>query len=161
MDTTNVFISLPVEDLERCRAFFAALGFTFDDDFSDEKTLGMKIGGNSYAMLVTHERFATFTPRPLADARAATEVLVSLQLESREEVDGFMSTALGHGADEPREPMDYGFMYARAFSDPDGHIWEPFWLDLEAALAAGPPDDEAAAAADPPGDEGAFREDGA
>ncbi len=157
----NVFINLPVADLERSRAFFAALGFTFDDDFSDEKTLGMEIGGHSYCMLVTHERFATFTPRPLADARETTEVLVSLQLESREDVDGLMATALGHGADEPREPMDYGFMYARAFSDPDGHIWEPFWLDLEAALAAGPPDDEGTAAADPPGDEGAFREDGA
>ncbi|MDE2877343.1 VOC family protein [Candidatus Palauibacter soopunensis] len=136
----NVYINLPVADLERSRAFFAALGFAFDDDFSDEATLGMELNGNCYCMFVTPERFSTFTPRPLADAREATEVLVSLQLESREEVDGFMDTALGHGADEPREPMDYGFMYARAFADPDGHIWEPFWLDLEAALAAGPVD---------------------
>ena len=144
----NVYTNLPVADLERSRTFFTALGFAFDDDFSDEATLGMAIGGNCYCMLVTHERFATFTPRPRADARAATEVLVSLQLENREAVDGFMETALAHGADELREPQDYGFMYARAFGDPDGHIWEPFWLDLEAALAAGPPGDEAAAAAE-------------
>ena len=137
----NVFINLPVEDLERSRAFFTALGFAFNDDFCDEMNLGMEIGGNSYAMLVAHERFATFTPRPLADARAATEVLVSLQLESREAVDAFMETAVAQGADELRDPMDYGFMYARAFADPDGHIWEPFWLDLEVALAAGPPGD--------------------
>ena len=138
--TRNVFINLPVEALSRSRTFFAALGFAFDDDFSDEATLGMQIGGNCYCMLVTHERFATFTPRPIADARETTEVLVSLQLESREAVDGFMETALAHGADERREPMDHGFMYARAFADPDGHIWEPFWLDLEAALASGPVD---------------------
>lgn len=133
----NVFINLPVEDLARSRAFFTALGFTFDDDFSDEATLGMEVGGNCYAMLVTRERFATFTVRTPADARETTEVLVSLQLENREEVDAFMETALAHGAEALREPQDYGFMYSRDFADPDGHIWEPFWLDLEAAKAAG------------------------
>lgn len=137
----NVFINLPVADLERSRAFFTALGFAFNDDFCDEATLGMEIGENSYAMLVTPGRFATFTPRPLADARAATEVLVSLQLENREAVDGFMETALAHGADELQQPQDHGFMYARTLGDLDGHIWEPFWLDLEAALAAGSPDE--------------------
>lgn len=94
----NVFINLPVADLERSRAFLAALGIAFGDDFSDEATLGMKVGGHCYCMLVTPERFATFTPRPLADAGAATEVLVSLQLESRKKVDGFMETALAAGA---------------------------------------------------------------
>ena len=138
----NVFINLPVEDLARSRAFFTALGFTFDDDFSDEATLGMEVGGNCYAMLVTRERFATFTVRTPADARETTEVLVSLQLENREEVDAFMETALAHGAEALREPQDYGFMYSRDFADLDGHIWEPFWLDQEAALAAGVPGDE-------------------
>ena len=135
----NVFISLPVEDLDRSRAFFAALGFTFSEDFGDEAILGMEIGGNCYALLVTRERFATFTLRPPADARETTEVVVSLQLDDREAVDGFMETALAQGAEALREPQDYGFMYSRDFADPDGHIWEPFWLDLEAALAAGPP----------------------
>ena len=132
----NVFINLLVADLERSRAFFTALGFTFNDDFSDEMTLGMEIGGNCYSMLVTRERFATFTLRPPADAHETTEVLVSLQLESREAVDAFMETALAHGAEALREPQDYGFMYSRDFADLDGHIWEPFWLDPAAAAAA-------------------------
>ena len=132
----NVFINLPVEDLARSRAFFTALGFTFNDDFSDEATLGMEVGGNCYAMLVTRERFATFTARTPADARETTEVLVSLQLENREAVDTFMDTALAHGAEALRAPQDYGFMYSRDFADLDGHIWEPFWLDPAAAAAA-------------------------
>lgn len=156
----NVYINLPVESLDRSRAFFGALGFTFNDDFSDEATLGMEMGGTCRVMLVTHGRFATFTPRPLADARAATEVLVSLQLESREAVDGFMETALAHGADELQQPQDYPFMYARTLGDLDGHIWEPFWLDLEAALEAGSPDEfgatgEGAEAGADAGEEGA------
>ena len=133
----NVFINLPVEDLERSRAFFTALSFAFDDDFCDEATLGMEIGGTCYVMLVTRERFATFTLRPPADARETTEVLVSLQLESREAVDAFMETAVAHGAEALRDPQDYGFMYSRDFADPDGHIWEPFWLDLDAAKRGG------------------------
>ena len=93
----NVFINLPVEDLERSRAFFTALGFTFSDQFSDENTLGMVIGRNSYAMLLAREWFATFTPRPPADARATTEAFVSLELESRAAVERLMATALRHG----------------------------------------------------------------
>ncbi len=143
----NVFINLPVEDLERSRAFFTALGFAFNDDFCDEATLGMEIGGNCYAMLVTRERFATFTNRAPADARETTEVLVSLQLENREAVDALMKIALAHGAEALRKPQDYGFMYSRDFADPDGHIWEPFWLDLDAATVAGAGDVDSRAVA--------------
>ena len=131
----NVFINLPVQDLERSRAFFAALGFSFSDEYRDENTLGMETGGSCYVMLLRREWFATFTPRPPADARAATEVWVSLELENRAAVDDFMETALAHGGDELKEPQEYGFMYARTLGDLDGHIWELFWLDREAAAA--------------------------
>ena len=129
----NVFINLPVEDLERSRAFFTALGFTFSDEFRDENTLGMEIGDNCYAMLLAREWFATFTPRPPANARETTEAFVSLDVGSRGAVDTFMATALEHGGEEVREPQEYGFMYARTLADLDGHIWELFWLDPEAA----------------------------
>lgn len=125
----NVYINLPVADLPRTRRFFEALGFTFDDRFSDDTALAMRIGDGAMAMLLTHAKFAAFTPRRIADARATTEVLTAVQLDSREAVDAMLETARAHGGAEIREAEDHGFMYGRAFSDPDGHIWEPFWMD--------------------------------
>ncbi|WP_144182818.1 VOC family protein [Elioraea rosea] len=125
----NVYINLPVADLARTRSFFAALGFAFDDRFSDETALAMRIGDGAMAMLLTHAKFAAFTPRRIADARATTEVLTAVQLDSRAAVDRMIEAACAAGATEVREAEDHGFMYGRAFSDPDGHIWEPFWMD--------------------------------
>lgn len=129
---TNVYINLPVGDLGRSRRFFEALGFSFNDRFSDDTALGMAISETCFAMLLTHERFASFTPRPIADAQATTEVLTALQLDSREAVDSMVATALANGAAVVREPEDHGFMYGHAFADPDGHIWEPFWMNPDA-----------------------------
>ena len=114
---TKVFINLPVEDLGRSRAFFERLGFSFDDTFCDDTALAMTISEACFAMLLTREKFATFTPKPIADAHESSEVLNALQLESRAAV---------------REPEDHGFMYGHAFADPDGHIWEPFWMNPDA-----------------------------
>ena len=127
--TTNTYINLPVADLDRTRRFFSALGFTFDDRFSDETALAMVISESCAAMLLTHDKFRQFTPRPVADARAATEVLTCLQLDSREAVDRMVEAALAEGGADIREPQDHGFMYGRAFQDPDGHIWEVIWMD--------------------------------
>lgn len=128
----NTYINLPVEDLGRSRAFFEALGMSFDERFCDDTALGMVLGGSSFAMLLTRPKFAGFTPRAIADARAVSEVLVAIQLESREAVDAMVNTALAHGGAAVREPEDHGFMYGHAFADPDGHIWEPFWMDVQA-----------------------------
>lgn len=132
----NVYINLPVADLARSRAFFAALGFEFDPRFSDGDALAVRLGESGGAMLLTHEKFAAFTPRPIADARAATEVLTALSLDSREAVDGMMAAALANDGAEVRPADDHGFMYGRVFADPDGHIWEPFWMDMKAVEEA-------------------------
>lgn len=128
----NTYINLPIADLARSRAFFEVLGFRFDERFSDDTALGMVIGETSFAMLLSHEKFQSFTPRPVADATKSTEVLVAVQLDSREAVDAMVYTALAHGGSTVREPEDHGFMYGHAFADPDGHIWEPFWMNMDA-----------------------------
>ena len=128
----NVYINLPVDDLDRSRLFFEALGFSFNDAIGDDTAIAMTISERCVAMLLTHRKFASFTPRPIADAHATTEVLTALQLDSRAAVDEMVNTALANGAGAVREPEDHGFMYGHAFADPDGHIWEPFWMNLDA-----------------------------
>ena len=125
----NVYINLPVSNLERSRGFFAGLGFNFNDAFSDDTALAMQISETCFAMLLTHKKFSKFTPRRIADADATTEVLTALQLESREAVDRMADLALAGGGAAVRDAEDHEFMYGRAFADPDGHIWEPFWMN--------------------------------
>jgi predicted lactoylglutathione lyase len=132
----NVYINLPVGDLARSRAFFGGLGFEFNETFSDETALAMKISDSCFAMLLTHAKFAPFTPRAIADAQQTTEVLTALQLQSRAAVDDLVEQALAGGGSAVRAAEDHGFMYSRAFADPDGHIWEPFWMDPK-AMAGG------------------------
>jgi uncharacterized protein len=125
----KIFVNLPVRDLGRSIAFFKALGFSFNPQFTDETATCMVIGEDIYAMLLTHEKFATFTPKAIADATKVTEVLTALSVESRAEVDRLVDAALAAGGSEARAPMDHGFMVDRAFNDLDGHIWEIFWMD--------------------------------
>ncbi len=132
----NVYINLPVAELARSRAFFETLGFTSNEVFSDDTALGMEIGGTSFAMLLTHEKFARYTTRRIANAFETSEVLIALQLDSRADVDRLVATALASGGSAVREAEDHGFMYAHAFADPDGHIWEPFWMNPLAAGSA-------------------------
>ena len=126
---SKIFVNLPVQDLDRSVAFFTTLGYTFDPRFTDRNATCMIIGPDIFAMLLVTEFFQTFTPRPVADARAATEVLVALSHESRQDVDRIVNTALAAGGRKVREPQDMGFMYGWAFEDLDGHIWEHFWMD--------------------------------
>lgn len=125
----NVYINLPVADLTRSREFFEALGFSFNDQFSDDTGLAMVISETCSAMLLTHNKFKEFTPKAIVDARTSSEVLNALQVESRQEVDRIADLALAHGGSAARVPKDHGFMYERAFQDPDGHIWELFYMD--------------------------------
>ena len=128
----NTHINLPVADLARSRAFFEALGFSFNDAWSDDTALSMPIGESSFAMLLTHEKYRTFTDKDIADTTKTSQVLIGLQLESRSEVEAIMNAATANGGAETRPPEDHGFMYGHAFSDPDGHVWEPFWMDPSA-----------------------------
>lgn len=128
----RVYINLPVDDLGRSRDFFTALGFSFDETFCDDTALGMEINESCGVMLLTKQKFASFTPRPIANGAETTEVLTAVQLDNREAVERMVATALANGGSAVRDPEDHGFMYGHAFADPDGHIWEPFWMDVDA-----------------------------
>jgi uncharacterized protein len=127
-----IFLNLPVADLARSRGFFTELGWRFNEDFTDDGATMLVISEEIHAMLLTHERFAAFTPKEIVDAHRATECLIGLSADSRAEVDRLVDAALGAGATALRKPDDHGFMYGRSFSDLDGHVWEVIWMDPEA-----------------------------
>ena len=126
---TNIFVNLPVRDLDRSKAFFAGLGYTFNDQFTDDKAACLVIDDRIFAMLLVEPFFATFVDKPVADARASAEVLVALSFDSADEVRSKVETALSLGARRYKEPQDLGFMFQWGFEDLDGHIWELFWMD--------------------------------
>ncbi len=134
--STMIFVNLPVADLPRSRSFFEALGYSFNPQFSDDTAACLVISDTIYAMLLTHAKFKTFTPKAICDARTTTEVLVALSCGSREEVDDKVRKAVAAGGSMFRPPNDHGFMYEHAFQDPDGHIWELVWMDPSAINAA-------------------------
>ncbi|MDE1724625.1 MAG: VOC family protein [Thaumarchaeota archaeon] len=126
---TKVFVNLPVKDLNKSKEFFTKLGFTFNQQFTDQNAACMIISEDNYAMLLVESFFKTFTKKEIVDAKKSTEVLIALSAENKTKVDEMLGKALAAGAKEPRAPQDHGFMYGRAFEDPDGHIWEIFWMD--------------------------------
>jgi predicted lactoylglutathione lyase len=134
-----IFINLPVRDLPATREFFATLGFSFDENFSDENAAAMTVSDMATVMLLTRERFADFTKKPVADARETTEAIFAISADTRDEVDTFADAALAAGGTSANDPQDYGFMYGRSFQDLDGHIWEVVWMSQE-AVEAGPAD---------------------
>ena len=125
----NLYVNLPVKDLERTVDVFTALGFAFNPMFTDENATCMIVNDGTSVMLLVESYFATFTKKPLADAHAVTETLLALSLDSRAEVDDFIAKALAKGAVEYAEPKDLGFMYQRGIADLDGHQWEVFFMD--------------------------------
>ena len=136
-----IFVNLPVADLARSSAFYAAIGATKNPQFSDDTGTCMVFSDTIYVMLLTHAKFAQFASLPIADARATTQVLLALSADSRADVDRMMEDALAAGGSEVGQTQDHGFMYGRDFADPDGHIWEPYWMDMAAVPA---PADQAA-----------------
>jgi predicted lactoylglutathione lyase len=130
---TSVFINLPVSDLEAAKRFYTSLGWSLNPAFTDDNAGCIVISDTIYAMLLTHQHFSQFTSKPIADATAVTEVLTALSAESREEVDALADRALASGGSSYSDPQDMGFMYQRAFADPDGHQWEVLWMDPRAA----------------------------
>lgn len=128
---TQIFVNLPVKDLEKSKAFYEQLGFTINPQFTDETAACVVISDTIYVMLLTHKKIGEFTIKKIADAHKTTEVLNALSTESKEEVDDLVDKALNNGGTEAYEPQDLGFMYSRSFNDPDGHIWEVLWMDME------------------------------
>jgi hypothetical protein len=133
---TKIFVNLPVEDLPKSIAFFTALGFTFNPQFTDESATCMIVAEDIYVMLLTHAKFRQFTPKPICDATKSTEVLVALGLQSRERVNELVRKAVAAGGTTYAEPQDYGFMWQHGFQDLDGHIWELFYMDQKAVPQA-------------------------
>jgi uncharacterized protein len=135
--TQMIFVNLPVRDVARSTAFYEAIGCTKDERFSNEMASSMKLSEEIVFMILSHDFFKTFTPKPIADAHATTEVLLCISRDSREAVDAIVEKAAAAGGKaDIREKQDMGFMYGRSFEDPDGHVFEPMYMDLEAAMSA-------------------------
>jgi predicted lactoylglutathione lyase len=132
-----IFINLPVGDLAHATAFYQAVGASKNPQFSDDTASCMVFSDTIHAMLLTHDKFRQFTPKKISDAKTTSEVLICISAESREAVDEVVSRAAGAGGTaDPSPKQDFGFMYGRSFEDPDGHIWEVMWMDVEAASKA-------------------------
>ncbi|WP_316810904.1 VOC family protein [Pedobacter heparinus] len=127
---TKIFVNLPVKDLNRSKAFFEGLGFSFNPQFSDENAACMIISETIYAMLLTESYFSTFTNKKICDAHTSTEVLIALDATSREEVQQLVAKAKELGAVIYKEPADHGWMYQHSFADLDGHQWELAYMDV-------------------------------
>jgi predicted lactoylglutathione lyase len=128
----SLFISLPVKDVKKSTAFYAALGWQRHPQFTDEATSCFAVSDTISVMLTSHEQFQQISPRPLTDATKGCQVLLSLSLESREDVDGMVAKAVAAGGSKAHEPEDYGFMYQHAFYDLDGHGWGLTWFNPNA-----------------------------
>jgi len=134
-----IFVNLPVKDLAASTRFYEAIGCEKNEQFSDHRAASMAWSDIITFQLLTRDYFATFTPKPVADAQATSEMLICLARDSREEVDALTKTAATVGGKaDIRDPLDMGFMYNRAFEDPDGHVFEVVWMD-PAGIPAGDP----------------------
>jgi uncharacterized protein len=141
MSVTQIFVNLPVADIEKSKAFYEALGFPLNPQFSDESSAYVIVSDTIAVQLATHEQFRTYTNR---DVPGGGGVINALGVESRDEVDRLADTALLSGGSPTKEPTDFGWLYNRGFADPDGHCYEVVFLDPSAM-----PDDPSAVPDDP------------
>ena len=139
-----IFVNLPVRDLAKSMAFYEALGFTNEPRFTDETAAAMVWSDSIFVMLLTHDKWQSFTDRPIPPT-SASEVSLALAMDDRAAVDAMIAAAAAHGGTADINPVqDHGFMYGRDLLDPDGHVWGPFWMDP--AVANGEATVEAAGA---------------
>ena len=135
-----IFLNLPITSIARSRDFYAALGFTFDERFCDATSACVKISDTIYLMILEHAKFQSFAPLPVGDAAKSCQHLICLSRNSRAEVDAITEAAIAAGGTDTGKVTEMGdFMYGRSFSDPDGHVFEPMWMDVEAAMKAWTP----------------------
>lgn len=131
--TRMIFVNLPVANLARSMAFYEALGFTNNPAFSDDAGACMVWSETIHVMILTHEKWQTFTTRPIPDS-GSSEVSLALTCDDKDEVNRLVEAgAASGGTADINPPEDHGFMFQRTIADPDGHIWEPFWMDPAAA----------------------------
>jgi predicted lactoylglutathione lyase len=127
--TRQIFVNLPVKDLDKSVAFFTQLGFSFNPQFTNEQATCMIVAENIFVMLLVESFFSTFTRKEISDAKKTTEVIVSLSAQNKEQVDDMANKAVAAGGTAPGPDQDYGWMYLKNFEDLDGHIWEIAWID--------------------------------
>lgn len=139
----QIYVNLPVKDLERSKAFFSALGFVNNPQFTNADAACMVVSDSIYVMLLTEAFFKGFTPKAISDAKTSTEVLLCLSCDSRAAVDDMANKAKAAGGSWPNPPKDHGFMYQHGFEDLDGHMWELVYMESMPEQA---PEDVAAAA---------------
>ena len=133
----SIFINLPVADLDGSVAFYKALGADQNMQFSDATAACMILSETIHVMLLTHDKFRQFTTKAIPDAHQSSQVLLCVSADSRADVDAVVDKADKAGAAlDPTPVQDFGFMYGRSYEDPDGHIWEVMWMDVDAAQAA-------------------------
>jgi predicted lactoylglutathione lyase len=138
MMTRMIFVNLPVRDLGKSRAFYVALGGQVNEQFSDEHAISVMFSEAIGVMLLTHERYATFTKRPIGDARRESQALIALTADSRDAVTATVTKATrAGGRADPNPAQDHGFMFNRTVEDPDGYVWEIMWMDPAAIGGAG------------------------
>ena len=125
----QIFINLPVKNLEKSVDFFTKLGFAFNPKFTDKNATCMIISEDIYVMLLVKKFFKTFIPKEIADSRKSTEVILAITAENKDAVDELVNKAFAAGAKKSKEPEDYGWMYGWGFQDPDGHLWEVFYME--------------------------------
>lgn len=136
-----IFLNIPVTDLARSRDFYAALGFTFDDRFCDDTAASVVISDTITLMILTHEKFASFSPRPISSPAESAQHLICLSRDSAAAVDALLDKAVAAGGTDNDKTIEMGdFMYGRSFSDPDGHVFEIMWMDVDKAMAAWAPE---------------------
>jgi uncharacterized protein len=127
---TKIFVNIPVSDLKKSIAFYSALGFTQNFNFSDETAACMVISEENYVMLLTHEKFKGFSAAPIPDAHKTPGFAVAIECADRAAVDAQVNAGLAAGGSEPTPTLELSFMYQRTIADPDGHRWEPFVMDM-------------------------------
>ncbi|QIK78964.1 lactoylglutathione lyase [Sphingomonas piscis] len=139
-----IFVNLPVVELDRSKRFYEALGATNEPKFTNDQAACMVLSDSIYVMLLRHEFYSTFTGKTIADAHKSSQVLLCISADSRAEVDRMVEAAAANGGKaDPGPKQEMGdFMYGRSFEDPDGHHWEPMWMNAAAAdQGAHPPED--------------------
>jgi predicted lactoylglutathione lyase len=128
----KMFVNLAVKNLDASVDFFTKLGFSFNPQFTDESATCMIVGEDAFVMLLVEDRLKDFTKKELADPTTQTEAILAVSAESREQVDELADRALEIGGSRANDPIEIDFMYGRSFQDPDGHLWEVFWMDPSA-----------------------------
>ncbi|MFY0517793.1 VOC family protein [Lysinibacillus sp. UGB7] len=128
----NIFINLPVKDLNKSTTFFKELGFEFNLQFTTEDTASMIISDNIFALLMLEERFKEFSKKKIVDTATSAQAIFCLSAESRDQVDALVNKALSSGGKSSSDPQDHGFMYVWGFQDVDGHLWEIAYMDVSA-----------------------------